>query len=96
MPTSINGRRSFFGDFTAWPSKNASSTIGLTYGSGRLEMEVAAYVEFMLSIMAIALSVLVAGITLLGLYEAVEWATGRKRTSSSVASASYDRGNAWN
>ncbi len=42
-------------------------------------MEVAAYVEFMLSIMAIAFSVLVAGITLLGLYEAVEWALTRKR-----------------
>jgi hypothetical protein len=57
-------------------------------------MEVATYLEFMLSMMAIALSVLVAGITLLGIYEAVEWAVGRKHTSS-VASASYDRGGAW-
>jgi len=58
-------------------------------------MEVATYVEFMLSMMAIALSVLVAGVALLGIGEAVEWAVARKHTSP-AASASRDRGNTWN
>ena len=59
-------------------------------------MEVAAYVEFMLSMMAIALSVLVAGITLLGIYEATEWALTRKRAGgcAKTSLAAYYRGNA--
>jgi hypothetical protein len=59
-------------------------------------MEVATYVEVMLSMMAIALSVLLAGITLLAVGEAVEWALTRKQTASATTPvASYDRGNAW-
>jgi len=59
-------------------------------------MEVAAYVEFMLSIMAIALSVVLAGITLLGICEAAEWALTRKRAAAPVKTAAvgYYRGNA--
>jgi hypothetical protein len=59
-------------------------------------MEVATYIEVMLSIMAIALSVLLAGVTLLAICEAVEWAVTRKRTAASAKTSivAYERGNA--
>jgi hypothetical protein len=59
-------------------------------------MEVAAYVEFMLTMMAIALSVLVAGVMVLGICEATEWALTRKRATAPAKTArvAYYRGNA--
>jgi hypothetical protein len=59
-------------------------------------MEVAAYVEFMLSMIAIALSVVLAGVTLLGIWEAAEWAVARRRTAASAKTSivAYHRGNA--
>ena len=56
-------------------------------------MEVAAYVEFMLAVLAIALSVLVAGVTVLGVCEATEWVLTRKRATAPAtgSAASYNR-----
>jgi hypothetical protein len=59
-------------------------------------MEVATYIEFMLSVMAIGLSVLMAGVTVLGICEATEWALSRKRTGTSAKApaVAYHSGNA--